>query len=348
MTQIIDNTYNRTQRPDVRKLKVWRYAGLMLTYRCPASCAFCYYGCSPEGGGLMTVDLAIDAWTSLERLAERQARVHLTGGEPFLYFDRLAEIVDAAQHTGLRGPETIETNASWATDREIIRDRLAFLSDRGMERLKISWDPFHAEFIDEACVRRLAETARELLGSSRVLVRWDKYLQDPVRIPAAGSREALWRAAVSDYPCRFTGRAAGELANLFADKPAETFKAAACLNAFLAAKGVHVDPYGNVFSGLCSGIILGNVEQTPLETIWKDFDPARAEVVAVLCSSGPCGLMHAAQSRGYAPPAYFASKCHLCACVRQFFFDNGAYEMIIGPGECYGRRVPEERRIACE
>jgi MoaA/NifB/PqqE/SkfB family radical SAM enzyme len=348
MTQVGENIYNRALRPEEPKLKVWRYAGLMLTYRCPASCAFCYYGCGPAGGGLMTVDTAVAAWESLERLGEAKARVHLTGGEPFMYFDRLAEIVAAAQQSGLHGPETIETNGYWATDRAVIREHLGFLSDRGMERLKISWDPFHAEFIDAGCVRRLAETARELLGPARVLVRWERYLQEPVRTHIADGREARWRAAVNDFPCRFTGRAAGDLADLFADKPADAFKDADCRATFLSARGVHIDPYGNVFSGLCSGIIVGNVESRPLETIWKDFDPLHVDVIDALCKQGPWRLMQTAEAQGYEPPACFAGKCHLCACVREFFFDNGGYEMIIGPGECFGRQVPDKRRMACE
>ena len=106
----------------------------------------------------MAVDTAVTAWESLERLGGSEARVHLTGGEPFLCFERLAQIMEAAHRTGLRGPETIETNAFWATDPALIREQIGFLFDRGMERLKISWDPFHAEFIDEGCVRRLVET----------------------------------------------------------------------------------------------------------------------------------------------------------------------------------------------
>ncbi|MBE0536708.1 MAG: radical SAM protein [Phycisphaerae bacterium] len=348
MTEISDNMYNRTVRPDAAKLKVWRYAGLMLTYRCPASCAFCYYNCGPEAGGLMSVDMAMRTWESLEQLGGAGARVHLTGGEPFLYFDRLAAIVEAAQRSGLRGPDTIETNGFWATNREIIREQLGFLSDRGMERLKISWDAFHAEYIDEGCVRRLVETARELLGPARVLVRWEKYLQEPVRLSPPASPETYYRAAVSDFPCRFTGRAAGALAALLADKRPDAFEGVACLNSFLSAKGIHVDPFGNVFSGLCSGIIVGNAAHKPLEAIWRDFDPLQVDVVRTLSTEGPYGLMRAAEARGYAPAAYFAGKCHLCTSVREFFFDNGRYEMIIGPGECFGRRASDKRRLTCE
>ncbi len=296
----------------------------------------------------MSVDMAMAAWESLERLAGSEARVHLTGGEPFMYFDRLAEIVDSAQRSGLRGPETIETNAFWATNDAVIHDQLAYLSDRGMERLKISWDPFHAEFIDERCVQRLVRTARSMFDPSRVLVRWEKYLQDPVTLYKEKSRQDRWRAAVKDSPCRFTGRAAGELAELLADKPAEAFEAYSCLGTFLSAKGVHIDPYGNVFSGLCSGIIVGDLEQKTLEDIWKDFHPLQTEIVATLGADSPYELMRSACAQGFEPPSYFAGKCHLCACVRKFFFDNGLHESIIGPGECYGRRVPGKRRMACE
>ena len=112
----------------------------------------------------MTVETAIRAWEGLRRLAGNQARIHLTGGEPFLFFDRLSEIVQQAHRSGLTPIESIETNGAWALDESTIRERIEFLDRHGMDKLKISWDPFHAEFVDVQPVRRLVETARKGLG----------------------------------------------------------------------------------------------------------------------------------------------------------------------------------------
>ncbi|NLH15881.1 MAG: radical SAM protein, partial [Phycisphaerae bacterium] len=155
MIDLRNNRYNQNLPRGCPQFKAWRYAGLMLSYRCNASCRFCYYHCRPDGRGLMSVETAIHAWEGLHRLAGAQTRIHLTGGEPFLFFDRMAEIVQEAHRLGLTPIESIETNGGWATDEVIIRDRIDFLNRHGMDRLKISWDPFHAEFIDIQTVRRL-------------------------------------------------------------------------------------------------------------------------------------------------------------------------------------------------
>ena len=104
---------------------------------------------------------------------------------------------------------------------------------------------------------------------------------------------------------------------------------------FLGAKGVHVDPYGNVFSGTCSGIILGNMNDRPLEEIWRQFDLRAEGLVGTLCRNGPYGLLEGAESRGYRRLAAYADKCHLCTHIRQFLFENNVEKDIIGPADCY-------------
>jgi hypothetical protein len=38
---------------------------------------------------------------------------------------------------------------------------------------------------------------------------------------------------------------------------------------------------------------------------------------------------------GYKNAEVYAGKCHLCAGIRQFLFDNGLEKSVIGPAECY-------------
>ncbi len=98
---------------------------------------------------------------------------------------------------------------------------------------------------------------------------------------------------------------------------------------------MHVDPFGNVFSGTCSGIIIGNVSQTPLEQIWRQFHPANNEVLNTLFTLGPSGLLSRAEKLGYGKANLYAGKCHLCTSIRQLFFDKGVEKSIVGPNECY-------------
>jgi MoaA/NifB/PqqE/SkfB family radical SAM enzyme len=140
---------------------------------------------------------------------------------------------------------------------------------------------------------------------------------------------------MKDYPCRFTGRAAGKLAELVASKPAENFASENCKSDFLGAKGVHIDPFGNVFSGTCSGIIFGNINNTSLEHIWKQFTPENNELINTLFNHGPFGLLEKAENLGYKKLPSYASKCHLCTHIRQFLLDKGIDKSTIGPAECY-------------
>lgn len=337
MTELSENIYNSQAARNEPKFKLWRSAGLLLTYKCNCACEFCYYNCGPEKNGLMSVDTAISAWQSLKILTGDSAKIHITGGEPFLYWERLQEILEEAGSQKLGKVDLIETNGFWATNDKITRQRLKRLDALGTDRLKISTDPFHQEYIDIEPIRRLAEISSGILGPERVLVRWRKYLEDPIEMKSLSpaEREQKYISAMNDYPCRFTGRAAGRLAGLVASKPIEVLASANCKSDLLGAKGVHIDPFGNVFSGTCSGIIVGNVNQNRLEDIWKQFGPAESELINTLFNYGPYGLLDKAVESGYKKANVYASKCHLCTSIRRFFFDNGLKRPIIGPTECY-------------
>ena len=337
MLDLSDNVYNCGLSRDEPKFKLWRSAGLMLTYQCNAACEFCYYHCSPERGGLMPVETCLAAWRSLKAIAGDSARVHLTGGEPFLYWDHLVEILRKAAEQGLGPVDQIETNGFWATDERLVTDHLAILTSLGVQRLKISADPFHQEYVDAELVDRLASMAVEILGPERIMVRWEEYLDEPadIRRLAQAERDRAYVLAYQQYPFRFTGRAAGHPAHLLASMPAGDLVHMNCLAGFLGAKGVHIDPYGNVFSGTCSGIILGNVNQTPLEEIWSAFQPAGEGPVGILCEKGPCGLLDEAKRLGYEELPAYAAKCHLCTHARQFLFENGLWQSVLGPADCY-------------
>jgi MoaA/NifB/PqqE/SkfB family radical SAM enzyme len=336
MLQLSDNIYNKSTSRDEPKFKVWRSAGLLLTYKCNCSCEFCYYNCSPQKGGLMSEDIFISSWQSLKTLAGADAKIHITGGEPFLYFDYLCELLEAARKQNLGQADCIETNAFWADSDIIIKQRLKALDRLGMHKLKISCDPFHQEFVDVELVKRLAKIAADTLGPSRILIRWQKYLDNPIDVKnlPTEQKNRLFISSLKDYPCRFTGRAAGKLAELLAKKTVDEIKNANCKQTFLDSKGIHIDPYGNIFSGTCSGIIFGDVAQTSLEKIWQQFNPSNNKIIETLFNLGPAGLLEEAESLGYKRAKLYADKCHLCTKLRQFFFDKGLYKETIAPADC--------------
>ncbi len=332
-----DNTYNKTTAPNEPKLKLWTSMGLLLTYRCPAQCEFCYYNCSPEKSGLMSIENAIAAWQGLIRLAGEHAKIHITGGEPFLYWEHLQQLLSTAAKLNLGPVDMIETNGYWAINRTEIIERLDFLNSHNVHRLKISYDPFHAEFVDYNKVKLLYEIACQTLGTDRVRFRWQQYLKNPPQIASLSEEQklSLFLDSYRQYPFRFTGRAAGRLAQAVSDKKFEQISAENCRKAFLDSKSVHIDPFGNVFNSVCSGIIIGNIGEKPLDALWQTFNPANEEFLDVLFNNGPVGLLEKATKLGYKKCRLYANKCHLCTDLRQFFFDKGLLGQIISPKDCY-------------
>jgi len=337
MKSLSENIYNRSLSREQPKLKLWRSAGLLLTYKCNASCRFCYYNCNPAKSGLMSVETAVGVWQSLRDIAGDAAKIHITGGEPFLYWDRLEQILTEAKKHRLGKVDLVETNGFWATDEKIVKQRLKRLDELGINRLKISCDPFHQEYVDIKPVRRLANLTTDILGPNRLQVRWQKYLDNPVDMKnlTPPQRDKEYTAAMADYPCRFTGRAATTLTHLAPSTPIDTIKTMNCKSDFLGAKGVHIDPFGNVFSGTCSGIIIANVNDKSLDKIWEQFDPAASEVISDLFNLGPTALLDEAVKLGYDKAKACAGKCHLCTDLRQLFLEKGIHKTTIGPTECY-------------
>ena len=334
MLNISDNIYNKTKLRSEKKFKLWTSAGLMLTYKCSAACRFCYYNCTPtKKSPLMPVKTAINTWQQLKDLAGTHAKLHITGGEPFLYYDHLIDILTQAKKLKLGQIDQIETNAYWATDKNIVTEWIKQLDSLGMNILKISCDPFHTEFINPDKINLLAQIASDILGEYRVLIRWDQYLDSPS--PEPDNIIEQFKLSYQKFPFRFTGRAAFTLARHFADKTLETISALNCQKAFRDPKGIHIDPHGNIFSGVCSGMILGNVNKTPLDQLWQSLDWQNTEFFSDLFNSGPASLLPQARKLGYHPKPKYAGKCHLCTDLRQFFFDIDRYNKIIGPIQCY-------------
>jgi hypothetical protein len=286
----------------------------------------------------MPVEMAVQIWQSLKSLAGDRAKVHLTGGEPFLFWEHLVEILRTAKAEGLGPVDMIETNGFWADQDQTTRRRLKALKEWGIHKLKISCDPFHQAFVDIRLVRRLVRIAEDVLGPEHVLVRWRDYLENPDTTHQSKDIPLnTYLSSLRDHPCRLTGRAAMDLACHLATRSSQTFKTTHCLSRFLGAKGVHVDPYGHIFSGTCSGIIVGNIQQHPLSLseTWRCFHPMQEPVLEILCRQGPYGLITLASPYGFRPLDTYADKCHLCTHIRHYLFTKGLYDSTIGPVDCY-------------
>ena len=120
--------------------------GIVLTARCNASCAHC----SKSYGPFRTEHLSREC---IFRLMDEAAAIdddeplsfELTGGEPFLDFDLLVDVVDEGRRLG--ATVTCVTNAFWAHDEDITKQKLTVLRDAGLTALAVSVSRFHQQFV---------------------------------------------------------------------------------------------------------------------------------------------------------------------------------------------------------
>jgi hypothetical protein len=84
----------------------------------------------------------------------------LTGGEPFLDFDRLVEVVSHGAQLG--GTITCVTNGFWARDDEVANSKLTLLRDSGLTSLGVSVSRFHQQFVPLHRARRALAIATAL------------------------------------------------------------------------------------------------------------------------------------------------------------------------------------------
>jgi len=276
----------------------------------------------------MSVEAAEGHLAALARLGVPAERIHIGGGEPFGDFARLLQIVRSARRAGLEGIGYVETGGHWATSESRVRTWIKDLAEAGMQQLSISADPYHQEFIPPERVRLLHEVAREVLGTRGVRARRWRWLQDPQDVSAIPEedRRTLFRASLSRYPERMTGRAAEELAPLRERRPIPEIPPDGCREELLESRGIHVGPDGWVYPGTCAGVILGRATQDrPLDELlenWRLGDSPRMER---LVEGGPRRLLDEADRIGFAPDECgYADKCHLCWSLRCHLARAGA------------------------
>jgi hypothetical protein len=337
-------------------VKHWSFAGLLLTYRCPARCRCCYVCSGPDKGGDMGVAGALGLWRQLQEASPHGCRVHIGGGEPFLCWETLRAVVRQAKVEGLSPLEAVETNAYWATDDAVAGERLRELAEAGMAGLAISADPDHQEFIPIANVRRLARVAEEMLGAENVKVRWRDWAEngcDLIGLSDEARREILTAYALQHRE-RLGGRAAVAVAPWLELQRPDAFAGVSCGERLLRCRHVHVDADGVVCPGVCAGIVLGRAgAEASIADIWQRLneDFARRPVLGALTSGGPVALAKLAEGYGYESaaglPAFpqpgaaglhaagYAGACHLCWEVRRWLFAGGHCLDELGPASVY-------------
>lgn len=110
-----------------------------LTYQCPLTCDHCCFSSGPNVTDKLDYDNIVRTIRSLNR--DQYKLVAFTGGEPFLFGDKLFDFVSIANEMGFA--TRIVTSAFWSVSEEISFSKLSKLKSCGLNEISISWDDYH-------------------------------------------------------------------------------------------------------------------------------------------------------------------------------------------------------------
>jgi pyruvate-formate lyase-activating enzyme len=132
--------------------------GLAMTEQCPVGCRHCLSSSRTMQVPDMPALETHLAWIEQVSHVDRCTSISITGGEPFLHFQRLLQVVDGCRSHGLRA--TVFTSGYWATSDEIAAEKLNQLSHAGLTYITVSTDEYHQERVPLANVARVLNAAK--------------------------------------------------------------------------------------------------------------------------------------------------------------------------------------------
>lgn len=130
--------------------------GLIYTYKCVAKCDICGFSCSPDRQEKMNFE---DAKRLIKEAKKSGIRlITITGGEPFLYYNEIIELVKLAHHYNMQ--TTITSNCYWADSYEKAEAYCTELRNNGARSIKISVDDFHNKYVPYENIKNVIKASK--------------------------------------------------------------------------------------------------------------------------------------------------------------------------------------------
>lgn len=329
--------------------------GILLSYKCNASCKHCMYASSPKWQPDWISSDALEHVLAIlvehiqpspygPETVSLHHGLHFTGGEPFLNFPLLLEAVNKAKQRGI--PSLfVETNAFWCRHYDKSEDMMRQLKEAGLAGLMVSVNPFVLENVPFERSVKAVTLGSDVFGQNLLVYQVDSYMQ-------FRSLKINGRLSLDDYRKKVTldeslknlellplGKAGYSLTDWFPSRPAEEFFGGDCSHELQQDTHNHWDNYANVIPGFCAGIAMGNLlEQPALYTEGLDLDQ-EYPLLKLLLTEGVKGLYRYAQAEfDYeALEGGYISKCHLCLDLRKQIVSRTQEFKELRPHEFYAR-----------
>ncbi|MFH1321253.1 MAG: radical SAM protein [Bacteroidota bacterium] len=289
----------------------------LLTYTCNYECDHCFVYSSPNAKGTFTLAQIRQVIDEVIRIGTIEW-VYFEGGESFLFYPLMLEGIKLAGGMGFK--TGVVTNAYWATTEEDAELWLKPLYELGISDVSISDDSFHYEDEKDTPAKNALSAARKLgipVGSICI----EKPVVD------AGDTKSR-EGAVIGGGALLKGRAVENLTEGLPKRRYNEFRE--CPEEDLGdPKRVHLDPYGYVH--LCQGLVMGNMWETPLSGLVKNYVPDLHPICNPLLKGGPAFL---AKEYEVKHEVEYVSACHFCYNVRLALLDR--FPKHLAPRQVYG------------
>jgi radical SAM family protein len=290
----------------------------ILTYTCNLECDHCFVYSGPNARGTFTIN-------QIKKVLEEAAAIgtvewiYFEGGEPFLYYPLMLEGIKLARSRGFK--VGVVTNAYFATSEEDAELWLKPLDNLGISDVSVSDDSFHwGNGRDNPAKRAL--TAARKMGLPVLSICIDKPSLEGI------DKEQSKGAPVIGGGSMFRGRAAEKLVEGLPRRHWEEFTECPYEN-LDEPERVHVDSYGNAH--LCQGLSLGNIWETPLSILVKNYNSDSHPLCGHLARGGPALL---AREYNIKHDDKYVDACHFCYSIRLALLDR--FPQYLAPRQVYG------------
>jgi hypothetical protein len=292
---------------------------LLLTYRCPAMCAHCVFESSPSNTVTLDVEIARRAIAAIAR--QRPApTLSFSGGEPFLQLATMKTLASFGFERGM--VSEVVTSAAWVADRPRAAGVLRDLQSRGLRVLCVSYDRYHAPYVDAAKVKNAILAAREIglrvVVNTMVDAQHDRdaatMLEQELELP----REIIDSCFVNRMAVTPVGRARREVTDYVYS---EGLRSRGCE---FAGKTITISPRGDLYP--CCGPVIGeepggaglliqeNLSGRSVDEIAGIFESLKNDLFFNLLSTvGPYGILQHLRKRNPAlATRRYVGQCDAC------------------------------------
>jgi hypothetical protein len=152
--------------------------GFFITMKCPLKCSHCAVSGYKKSSFAWDFD-RVQQWFRDIKSTGFIRQVSITGGEPFIEFEKLISVVDILTHVGLES--SVITSSYWAGDKAETKRLLGELAHHGLGTLCLSIGPYHQRQVPVNNIRNAILFSRDAGITTCLLYHYHGH-KDPAQI----------------------------------------------------------------------------------------------------------------------------------------------------------------------